>query len=72
VPRVEKVLLVLPEHMSSPLVFSAISVAQYLVLRIVLCLSFLFLLAIVLSVLFRFMDSDYPFIWYLQTRLKQW
>ena len=40
VPLVEKELLVLPEHMSSPLGFSAVSVAQYLVLCIMLCLSF--------------------------------
>ena len=37
-------------------------------LLIVVCPSVLFLLAIVLSVLLQFMDSDYP-LWYLQTLL---
>ena len=52
----------LPEHPSSPPVFSGIRVARPLVFCVVLCgsLFVLFLLAIVLSVL-RFTDSDYPF-----------
>ena len=39
------------------------------VLLIVVCPFVLFLLAIVLSVLLRYTDSDYPF-WYLQILLK--
>jgi len=50
----------LPEHLSSPLVFSGVHVTRSLVL----CVCFVdhfWLLAIVLSVLLRFKDSDYPF-----------
>ena len=61
----EQELLTLPEHLSSPLAFSGVRVTRSLVLCVCFvdrCLSFLlFLLAIVLSVLLRFTDSDYPF-----------
>ena len=55
-PLVEQELLSLPEHLSSPLVFSGIRVAQnfsflYNILYILVCPFVLFLLAIVLSVL---------------------
>ena len=66
VPLVEQELLTLPEHLSSPPVFSGgVRVTRYLVLCVCFvdrCLSFvIFLLAIVLSVLLRFTDFDYPF-----------
>ena len=55
----------LPEHLSSLLVFSGVRVTRSLVLYVCFVdryLSFvLFLLAIVLSVLLRHTDSDYPF-----------
>jgi hypothetical protein len=55
VPPVEQELLTLPEHMSSPPVFSGVRVTRSLVLHVCFvdrCLPFcLFLLAIVLSVL---------------------
>ena len=51
-PLVEKELLTHPEHLSSPPVFSGVRVTRSLVL---------FLLAIVLSVLLRYTDSDCPF-----------
>ena len=51
VPLVEQELPTLPEHMGSPAAFSGARVIRSLV----------FLLAIVLSVLLRFTDSDYPF-----------
>jgi len=64
-PHVEQELLALQEHMSSLPVFSGIRVARSLVLSVCFvncCLSFVpFLLAIVLSVLLRYTDSDYPF-----------
>ena len=59
----EQELLTLPEHLSSPLAFSGVRVTRSLVLCVCFvdrCLSFV-LLAIVLSVLLRFTDSDYPF-----------
>ena len=61
-------LLTLPKHMSSPLVFSGIRIAQYLVFCVVFCtslfvlLGFFFVLPIVLSDLLRFTASDYPFV----------
>jgi len=63
---VEQELLTLPEHLSSPPVFSGVRVTRSLLLYVCfedLCLSLctLFLLAIVLSVLLRYTDSDYPF-----------
>ena len=64
VPLVEQELLTLPEHMSSPPVFSGVRVTRSLVLYVcfvVVCPFVLFLLAIVLSVLFRYTDSDCPF-----------
>ena len=65
VPLVEQELITLPEHLSSPPVFSGIRVTRSLVLYICFvdrCLSFvLFLLAIVLSVLLQYTDSDSPF-----------
>jgi hypothetical protein len=61
----EQELLTLPEYLSSPPVFSGVRVTRSLVLYVCFvdrCLSFvLFLLAIVLSVLLRYMDSDCPF-----------
>jgi hypothetical protein len=54
-------LFTLPEHLSSPMVFSGLCVTLSLVLCVCFvdrCLSFCpFLLAIVLSVLLRFTDS---------------
>jgi len=63
---VEQELLTLPGHLSSPPVFSGVRVSRSLVLYVCfvdLCLSFctIFLLAIVLSVLLRYTDSDYPY-----------
>jgi len=55
----------IPEHLTSLSVFSDVPVTRSLVLCVFFvyrCLSFsIFLLAIVLSYLLRFMDSDYPF-----------
>ena len=60
----EHELLTLPEHMSSPPVFSVNHIARSFVYCVVFCRSLfvlcLFCLVIVLSVL-RFTDSDYPF-----------
>jgi hypothetical protein len=61
----EQELLTLPEHPSSPPDFSGVRVSRSLVLYVCFvdrCLSFVpFLLGIVLSVLLRYTDSDYPF-----------
>jgi hypothetical protein len=54
---VEQELLTLLDHLSSSPVFSGVRVTRSLVLFI----CYVFLLAIVLSVLLRYMDSDYPF-----------
>ena len=62
-------LLTLPEHLSSPPVFSGVPVTRSFVLYLcfkfvdVICPFVLFLLAIgiVLSVLLRYRDSDWPF-----------
>jgi hypothetical protein len=59
---VEQELPTLPEHLTSPPVFSGVRVTRSLVLDvllIVVCSFVLFLLVIVLSVLLRYMDSDY-------------
>ena len=63
VPHVEQELLILPEHISSPLTFSGVRVAWSLVLCIMFCRSLfvLFLLAIVLCVSLRSADLDFPF-----------
>jgi len=61
VSLVEQELLTLPEHLSSSPVFSGVRVTRSLVLLIVVCPFVLFLLAIVLSVLLRYTDSDCPF-----------
>jgi hypothetical protein len=63
VPLVEHELFTLPEHLSSPPVFSGVRVTRSLVLYVMFCRSLfvLFLLAFVLSVLLRFTDSDDPF-----------
>ena len=65
VPLVEQELLNLPEQLSSPPVFSGIRVSRSLVLcsalKIVVSPFVLFLLAIVLSVVPRITNSDYPF-----------
>jgi hypothetical protein len=64
---VEQELPTLPEHLSSPPVFSGVRVTRSLVLCVCFvdrCLSFLyffFLLSIVLSVLLRYTDSDCSF-----------
>ena len=63
---VEQELLALPEQLSSPQVFSGVSVTRSLVLCVNFCRSLLallysFLLAIALYVRLRFTDSDYPF-----------
>jgi hypothetical protein len=50
----------LPQHLTSPPVFSGVYVTWSLALSVMFCRSWLVLLAIVLSVL-RFTDSDYPF-----------
>ena len=62
---VEQELLTLPEHLSSPLVFSRVRFTRSLVLCVVFCRSLfvLFLLVIVLFVLLQVMDSDYPLIY---------
>jgi hypothetical protein len=57
----EQELLTLPEHMSSPPVFSGVHVTQSSVYMYVVCPFVLFLLAIMLSVLLWYTDSDYPF-----------
>ena len=65
-PLVEQELLTLPEHLSSPPVFSGVRVTRSLVFCVVFCRSLcvcpvvLFLSVIGLSVL-RFTDSVYPF-----------
>ena len=66
-PLVGQELHTLPEHLSSPVVFNVVRVTQSLVLCVYfvdplfVLLYFLFLfLAIVLSVLLRYTDSDYP------------
>ena len=62
-PLVEQELSTLREHLSSPPVFIVVRVTRSLVLCVCFvdrCLSFCtFLLAIVLSALLRFTDSDY-------------
>jgi hypothetical protein len=65
VPLLEQDLLTLPKHMSLPPVFTGVRVTRSLVLYVCFldrCLSFCTLyLAIVLSVLLRYTDSDCPF-----------
>jgi hypothetical protein len=63
VPLVEQERLTLPEQLSLSPVVSGVRVTRSFVLSIMFCRSLfvLFLLAIVLSLLLRFMDSDYPF-----------
>ena len=63
---VEQKLLTLPQHLSSPPVFSGVRVTQSFVLYAMFCrllfvLFVLFPSVIVLSVLLHFTDSDYPF-----------
>ena len=52
----------LVEHLSLPPVFSGVRVTRSLILCVMFCSSLfvLFLLAIVLFVVLRFTDSDYP------------
>ena len=59
VPLVEQEIPTLPEHPSTPLVFSGVRVTRSLVLCVMFCRSLfvLFLLAIVLSAFLRFTDS---------------
>ena len=66
--NLKKELLTLPDHLSSPPVFSGIRVTRSLAVCVSFedrCLSFcpfvLFLFAIVLSVLLRYTNYDYPF-----------
>ena len=63
VPLVEHEIFRLPEDMSSLPVYSVVRVTRSLVFCAVVCILFfvLLLFAIVLSVLVRFTDSDYPF-----------
>ena len=58
---VEQELSTLPEHLRSPPVFSGVRVTRALVLCACLSFCLCFPLAIVLSVLLRITDSDYPF-----------
>jgi len=61
VPLVEQELPTLPEHMSSPSVFSGVLVTRPLVVCVCFvdcCLYFFFLM---LSVLLKYTDPDYPF-----------
>ena len=63
-PHMEQELLTLPEHLSSPTVFSGVHDAQSLVFCVMYCRSLFilhsfFFLAIVLCVLLRFMAPDY-------------
>ena len=62
----EQELLTLTEHLSSPPLFTGVRVTRSLVLYVCFadrCLSFCtFLVAIVLSVLLRYTDSDCPFV----------
>ena len=62
-PLVEQEPLILPKHLGSSPVFSEFRVIRSLVLCVMFCRSLfvLFLLAIELSVLLRFTDSDYLF-----------
>jgi hypothetical protein len=62
-PYIEQEMLILPEHPSSPLVYSGVHVAGSSVFCVMFCRSWFifFLLAIVLSVLHHFTASDYPF-----------
>jgi hypothetical protein len=61
VSLMEQELLTLPENLSSPPVFRGVRVTQSLALCVMFCRSLFVLLAIVLSILLRFTDSDYPF-----------
>jgi hypothetical protein len=65
VSLVDQELLTLPEHMSSPPFFSGVRVTRSLALCVCFvdrCFPFCtFRLAIVMSVLLRYTDSDYPF-----------
>ena len=64
-PLVVQDLSTVPEHLRLPQVLRGVRVTRYLVLCLYLvdrCLSFCpYLLAIVLSIILRFTDSDYPF-----------
>ena len=64
-PLVEQELLILPEHIRSPPIFSGVRVTRSLVLHVCFadrCLSFCtFSFGIVLSGLHQYTDSDYPF-----------
>ena len=63
VPLVEQALFTLPKHLNSTTVFSVVRVTRSLVFFCMFCRSLfvLFLLAIVLSVLLRYTNSDCPF-----------
>ena len=64
-PLVEQELPTFPEHLNSPPVFSGVRFTRssvFVSCFIHRCLSFcIFLLAIALSALFQYTDSDYPF-----------
>ena len=61
----EQELSIIPEHMSSPPGFSGVRVTIFsficMFCRSLFVLLYFFFLAIVLSVLLRYTDSDYPF-----------
>jgi hypothetical protein len=64
-PLVDEELFTISDHQGSPQVFCGVRVIRSLVLCVMFCRSLLvlltFFLAIALSVLLRFTDSDYPF-----------
>jgi hypothetical protein len=65
VPLVQQELLTLPEYLSSPRFYwgSCYSIFSFMCMfsRSLFVLMYFFLLAIVLSVVLRYTDSDYPF-----------
>ena len=70
---VEQELLTIPEHLRSPPVFSGIRVARSLVFCVMFCRSLfiIFLLAVMLAVLLRFMDIFGVFKFFLSKLLSK-
>ena len=70
---VEQELLTIPEHLRSTPVFSGIRVARSLVFCVMFCRSLfiIFLLAVVLAVLLRFMDIFGVFKFFLSKLLSK-
>ena len=70
---VEQELLTIPEHLRSPPVFSGIHVARSLVFCVMFCRSLfiIFLLAVMLAVLLRFMDIFGVFKFFLSKLLSK-